>query len=416
MSKFKNISEFEEALKDGLSGHSTPPPTDAWSQISASTSQAGGVGSQIASYFASTTQLLKVALFVGGIAAIGIVIYNENKEIETPAIQTEIVEQISTEEAEAKEVTEEENAAQSTSDTKNIAVIEPKESRKVLEELSKEDVLQNQTQEDSNLSEMLPEKEGAQSTEGQTADKKEVASEVPQVVLSNTKACVGEVIAMSSSVVGDWLLNGKIVYRNTQSASYTCEQEGEYEWVFQAKDVRITKELRVSKTSFEIERVENINGRYIYRTVPNIVLATWQLNGKIVATNSASVSFSVNEVGAHKLVAVPVDVPCAQKAEVSIQVEPIGSVKVYNIFTPNGDPANEVYKVDIDGYEDFNIQIFDKNSQLVFVSDNPKIGWDGTVLNQGVDCPSGEYFVKLNYKLIGESKEIKNIRIELKRE
>ena len=93
MKKIKDISEFENLLKDTLQGHSTPAPPDVWSSVAASTSQSAGLLSQVTTYFGSATNILKVALFAGGIAAVGIVIYTENTPEINPVQETQDTEQ-----------------------------------------------------------------------------------------------------------------------------------------------------------------------------------------------------------------------------------------------------------------------------------------------------------------------------------
>ncbi len=93
MKKIKDISEFENLLKDTLQGHSTPAPPDVWSSVAASTSQSAGLVAQVTTYFGSATNLLKVALFTGGIAAVGIVIYTENTPEIAPVQETQNTEQ-----------------------------------------------------------------------------------------------------------------------------------------------------------------------------------------------------------------------------------------------------------------------------------------------------------------------------------
>ncbi|MFB1002576.1 MAG: hypothetical protein QMC70_00335, partial [Bacteroidia bacterium] len=90
MNKFKDISELEQLLKSNLQVHSTPAPPEVWSNVAASTGQSAGILGQAMSFLNSTTNLMKVALFVGGIAAVGIVIYNENKAPSGAASNQEI--------------------------------------------------------------------------------------------------------------------------------------------------------------------------------------------------------------------------------------------------------------------------------------------------------------------------------------
>jgi gliding motility-associated-like protein len=67
-----------------------------------------------------------------------------------------------------------------------------------------------------------------------------------------------------------------------------------------------------------------------------------------------------------------------------------------NVFTPNGDGANDVYFVTAKGLSDFNLVIVNRWGNVMFETDNPNIGWDGT--SNGQKCAEGTYFYLLNAK------------------
>ena len=99
MKKIDNISDFEHLFKKEMSGHSTPPPADAWANVAASTAgQSAGILSQASSFLGSATNLLKVALFAGGIAAVGIAVYTENTDTNTSTENIETAPSLTTEE------------------------------------------------------------------------------------------------------------------------------------------------------------------------------------------------------------------------------------------------------------------------------------------------------------------------------
>ena len=68
---------------------------------------------------------------------------------------------------------------------------------------------------------------------------------------------------------------------------------------------------------------------------------------------------------------------------------------VPNTFTPNKDGLNDVFLPVVACVAKYYIMIFDRNGGLVFYSDNPEIGWDGTL--NGIECPSGVYTYYINY-------------------
>jgi gliding motility-associated-like protein len=73
----------------------------------------------------------------------------------------------------------------------------------------------------------------------------------------------------------------------------------------------------------------------------------------------------------------------------------------YNVFTPNteGDNKNDKFVIDIEGWEEFEINIYNRWGELVFKTDDPINSWDGTIMNKGTKCPAGTYFYVINYKL-----------------
>ena len=70
-----------------------------------------------------------------------------------------------------------------------------------------------------------------------------------------------------------------------------------------------------------------------------------------------------------------------------------GEIALPNTFTPNGDGLNDYFKPLVDGANYINIKIFNRWGNLIFESEDTKVGWDGTY--RGSDSPSGVYAYKL---------------------
>ena len=88
------------------------------------------------------------------------------------------------------------------------------------------------------------------------------------------------------------------------------------------------------------------------------------------------------------------EIGCIDTASISIHVFEDLIVYIPNSFTPNGDEANQLfYPVLAQGVEkDFiDFKIYNRWGQLVFESNNPEIGWDGSYGNEGRDCEIGTY-------------------------
>lgn len=79
-----------------------------------------------------------------------------------------------------------------------------------------------------------------------------------------------------------------------------------------------------------------------------------------------------------------------------VECEPF-SLVLPNVFSPNADGINDVFEpIEIVGVKALNTQIFNRWGNLVFTTDNPKIGWDGKS-SKGCELNPGVYFWNLSY-------------------
>jgi len=81
-----------------------------------------------------------------------------------------------------------------------------------------------------------------------------------------------------------------------------------------------------------------------------------------------------------------------------------------NTFTPDGNEFNNLFSVYGYGIEtrNFQLSIYNRWGELIFVSNNPEIGWDGSFVKTGEISPIGTYTYKLDYQLKNQA-ELKSI-------
>jgi gliding motility-associated-like protein len=72
-----------------------------------------------------------------------------------------------------------------------------------------------------------------------------------------------------------------------------------------------------------------------------------------------------------------------------------GYLFVPNSFSPNGDGLNDVFKVSAHNVNHFNMRIYNRWGELIFTSNNPEMGWDGTY--NGAPCQIGVYALIIEY-------------------
>ncbi|MHB1277920.1 MAG: gliding motility-associated C-terminal domain-containing protein [Bacteroidia bacterium] len=138
------------------------------------------------------------------------------------------------------------------------------------------------------------------------------------------------------------------------------------------------------KTSWYLDGGKMANGSIqLYDALPKDHRMTAQVTNKLGCTDSASLEFRNNFVFEVK--------------------EPI----IPNVFTPNGDGSNDVYKIEIEGVTHYHIRIYNNKTQLVFESNDPKAAWDGKDKYKENRIEPGMYTYFIDYALAGG--EIKHL-------
>lgn len=84
----------------------------------------------------------------------------------------------------------------------------------------------------------------------------------------------------------------------------------------------------------------------------------------------------------------------------TIDVEPKTTYFLPNAFTPNGDGENDFYlgKGYLDGISDFRMEIWNRWGEIVFETNDPLEGWNGTKYNRGQAAPTGIYQCLVSYR------------------
>lgn len=91
----------------------------------------------------------------------------------------------------------------------------------------------------------------------------------------------------------------------------------------------------------------------------------------------------------------------------TIQVVPVEDNYAFYVpsgFTPNTDGMNEIFLPRVNDVVNYEFFIFARNGEIVFYTNNPDTGWDGTF--GGKPAPQGVYLWKINYARIGTPDEM----------
>lgn len=95
---------------------------------------------------------------------------------------------------------------------------------------------------------------------------------------------------------------------------------------------------------------------------------------------------------------------CSDDTIAVVPVEDNFAFYVPSAFTPNTDGNNEVFLPKVHDVTNYDFTIYNRNGELIFYTNNPDQGWDGTV--KGAPAPQGVYIWKINYAKIGTPNEM----------
>jgi large repetitive protein len=70
---------------------------------------------------------------------------------------------------------------------------------------------------------------------------------------------------------------------------------------------------------------------------------------------------------------------CTYSTSITVFVIPEFQVYIPNSFTPDGDGINDMFQVVGVGFTEFELLVYDRWGELIFTSNRPGMGWDGTV-------------------------------------
>ncbi|MDX2359528.1 MAG: gliding motility-associated C-terminal domain-containing protein [Crocinitomicaceae bacterium] len=95
---------------------------------------------------------------------------------------------------------------------------------------------------------------------------------------------------------------------------------------------------------------------------------------------------------------LPEEIP-AEEPEVEEAVYSLGALP--NVFTPNGDGRNDIFKIESENLTEFSIFILNDRNQTVYESTDPNFEWNGTI--NGMPAEEGRYVYCITAKEFASS-------------
>lgn len=117
---------------------------------------------------------------------------------------------------------------------------------------------------------------------------------------------------------------------------------------------------------------------------------TWQFGNGTTSTSQNPNTIFDNE-GTYTVVLIASSSLCSDTTSHTIIVENGFTIEVPNVFTPNGDGANDIFKIKITSVKSAEGTIYNRWGQLLYSWDVLNASWDGKASN-GENCPDATYF------------------------
>jgi gliding motility-associated-like protein len=224
----------------------------------------------------------------------------------------------------------------------------------------------------------------------------------------------------SSSVTANWLLSGKLLSGTTFSFCFTepgnylarailvdlttsCTNTVNYPIIAHPKpvaDFTYTPEIPI----------ENIDNVLFISTSQGEELTKFKwhfVNEKSPVSTHESASYLFETEGVYPVVLEVKNAwGCLDTIIKAIHINPDFALYVPNVFTPNEDDKNEVFRPVMRAVKAYHISVFDRWGELLFQTNDINSGWDGTY--KGEPCKSDVYAWKITISGInGDNKEVK---------
>jgi gliding motility-associated-like protein len=118
----------------------------------------------------------------------------------------------------------------------------------------------------------------------------------------------------------------------------------------------------------------------------------WSWNfGDNLNTSSSQNPSNVYTTGSYTVVLTASSGSCTSTATLVVVVEDGLSIEIPNVFTPNGDNANDVFTIKSTGVKEISLQIFNRWGEKLYEFSGAKASWDGLAPNGG-KVPDATYF------------------------
>lgn len=124
----------------------------------------------------------------------------------------------------------------------------------------------------------------------------------------------------------------------------------------------------------------------------------WNFSGAIPTQTITNVVQTFSTSGSHSVSLIAFgNNGCNDTLDYNFVIDDISEVILPNVFTPNNDGVNDVFKPRAKGVTEMKFWIYNRFGTIMYESAGKKAWWDGYTTS-GIACPAGVYFVIVEAK------------------
>ena len=155
--------------------------------------------------------------------------------------------------------------------------------------------------------------------------------------------------------------------------------------------------LPVAQFTFDPRQTDIIEPEYqFYQQSTNVESSHWTF-GDGTASTEFEPSHTYQDTGKYDVcLRVTSGYNCVDQICKKLKIEPFPTFYAPNIFTPNNDGNNDVFKLYFTYVKEFYIEIYNRWGEMIFASNDHERGWDGTY--KGNRAQDDSYVWKANFK------------------
>jgi gliding motility-associated-like protein len=213
-------------------------------------------------------------------------------------------------------------------------------------------------------------------------------------------------------VIVDGVFSPTHTYAEAKKYDVRCTLDEGREPILQEDFITVSETPRAD---FKYELVDTVNAVFEYTFEPEYFKPiegieldyTWRFRVKTdsieLNENTPSYSFSKRDT-CFVTLWINDEIGCVDSTDEAIMVRALDSLWIPNVFTPNDDGDNDIFKVTTSGDDYWWFRVFSVDGLLLFSSRSNEIIWDGSV-NGDRKVPSGVYFYRIVKDEVPVSKE-----------